>query len=104
MIKNYNTLKYYCNIGYTINNEKLEIGKLTDNQLDISKKILTNKDKLSEKESKQLDAINYVINYRSKCASEKIFNDLQEAQNLRLIKRANEKATMIEKWILRNFK
>jgi len=104
MIKDYNILKHHCSVNYNIKGEIKQIGNLSDNQLFVSKRILSNKPRLTDKEAQQLKAIDYISNYRAECSLERMHNEVVELQNTRLIGKANKKAEVIEKWILKNYK
>jgi hypothetical protein len=103
-IKNFDVLKHHCSVNYTISGEIHQIGKLSDYQLEVSNKILRNKANPTTIELQQLKAIDYVANYRSKCALEKIQNDIAISQNARLIKKAMYKADIIVEWIEKSYK
>jgi len=104
MIKDYETLKQHCNVNYKINNTNIKIGDLNDNQLNISRNILNRKLTLSNEEKQQLKALNYVIDYRSKCAEIKMQNNLSDSYNKRLVTRASKKADIIMDWIQKSYK
>jgi hypothetical protein len=103
-IKNFDVLKHHCSVNYTISGEIHQIGKLSDYQLEVSNKILKSKPNPTAIELQQLKAIDYVSKYRSKCALEKIQNDIVISQNNRLIKKAMHKADIIVDWIEKSFK
>jgi hypothetical protein len=104
MIKDYETLKQHCNVNYKINNTNIKIGDLNDNQLSISRNILNRRLTLSNEEKQQLKALNYVIDYRSKCAEIKMQNNLSDSYNKRLVTRASKKADIIMDWIQKSYK
>ena len=104
MIKDYETLKQHCNVNYKINNTNIKIGDLNDNQLSISRNILNRRLTLSNEEKQQLKALNYVIDYRSKCAEIKMQNNLSDSYNKRLVTRASKKADIIMNWIQKSYK
>lgn len=104
MIKDYNILKHHCSVNYTIGNEKKQIGNLSDNQLLVAKRILSNKAKLTDKESQQLKAITYISDYRAEYSLNKLLEEVKVSQNTRMIGNALKKAKIIEKWILKNYK
>ena len=104
MIKDYETLKQHCNVNYKINNTNIKIGDLNDNQLNISRNILNRRLTLSNEEKQQLKALNYVIDYRSKCAEIKMQNNLSDSYNKRLVTRASKKADIIMDWIQKSYK
>ena len=94
MIQDYQNLKKYCSIDYRINKRKFKVGDLYDSQLDIAKRILEHKVKLTEEEKQQIEAINYIIQYRSKCALE----GLEKEMYSRRIDRANLIANNVQLW------
>lgn len=94
MIADYKTLKKHCNTPYSmsiklkdggIKEREFKVGDLYDNQLDIAKQKLERKSKLNERETEQLEAVKYVIDYRSKCALEGLEAQIQS----RYIDKAN---------------
>jgi hypothetical protein len=104
MIKDYETLKKHCNVNYKINDANIKIGDLSDNQLNISKHILNRKITLNKQEKQQLDALNYIIDYRSKFAEIKMQNNLSDCYNKRLVTKATRKADIIMDWIKKSYK
>jgi hypothetical protein len=104
MIKDYEILKQNCNVNYKINNNNIKIGDLSDNQLSISRNILNRKITLNKEEKQQLNALNYVIDYRNKCAEVKMQNNLSDSYNKRLVTKASKKADIIMDWIQKSYK
>jgi sporulation protein YlmC with PRC-barrel domain len=100
MIQDYKKLKTYCNIDYKINNNTFKIGNLSDTQLEIANKILQTKFKPSNEELTKLKAINYIINYRSSKAIEKLQNDIITNR----INKAEQKAEVICNWLVKAYK
>ena len=104
MIKDYEILKKHCNNTYKINNTSIKIGDLSDNQLNISRHILNRKITLNKQEKQQLESLNYLIDYRSKCAEVKMQSNLVDSYNKRLVTRATKKADIIMDWIKKSYK
>lgn len=103
MIADYKNLKKHCEIPYSVSvklkdgkikDREFKVGDLRDTQLEIAKQKLERKSKLNEEESKQLDAVNYVIQYRSKCAIEGLQSDI----NSKRIDKANKIANIVSLW------
>lgn len=96
-------LKQHCDVDYQIKGSNLKIGKLSDYQLDVSKGRLMKKlsrSSLSFEETMQLQAIDYVIGYRSQRAVDKLSTDISSAR----LSRASVKADIITGWITRSYK
>ncbi len=104
MINKKELLIHYCSVNYTIGNEKKQVGNLSDNQLFVANRILSNKPKLTTKEQQQLDAIKFISTHRADYSFSKQLEDVTESQNTRLIGKALKKAEIIEKWILKSYK
>jgi hypothetical protein len=104
MINKKELLIHYSSVNYNIGNEKRQIGTLSDNQLFVSHRILSNKPKLTPKEQQQLDAIKFMSNHRAEYSLSKQLEEVTELQNTRLIGKAVKQAEIIEKWILKSYK
>lgn len=83
MIKNYHKLKECCKTTYRIDKKLLEVGKLSDVQLDTAEKILSKWKDLRPDQIKQLNSVRYVKNYRAEVAKKIL---LENANNKRLEK------------------
>lgn len=103
MIQDYKNLKKHCEVSYLISvklkngiikDREFKVGSLFDTQLDIAKQKLERKSKLTEKEKEQLNAVNYIIDYRSKCVLENLHNEIVN----RYIDRATKIANNTRLW------
>lgn len=104
MIQGYYILKKHCNTPYNIDQRKFNVGNLTDKQLTIAKKVLSTRKDKTELECRQLEAVNYVTDYRSQKALEKIENEASKSMHLRLKSRAKQQAKIISTWIEASYK
>ncbi len=100
MYIDYKNLKKHCNIEYSIKSKSIKIGKLSDNQLEISARILKNKQDKTVNEVNQLKSIEYVMNYRS----EKAIDKLQQDIKVRRLTRADTIAANLTNVITKTFK
>jgi len=72
MIENYEDLKKHCDTIYPLYGIPSKIGKLEDIELEAIKNTLKGKIKtLTLIERRQLNSVQYVLNYRGKCHSDK---------------------------------
>lgn len=98
MNSDYEELKKHCSTVYNLYGKSRQIGNLDDIELEAISNTLKRRDtldpiegtkRITEIERKQLNSVEYVLNYRRKCYSNKAIEDIQSRRIDKLYKFVN---------------
>lgn len=101
---NNDTLKQHGSVSYRIKGKDVLIADLTDNQLEMGKFFLKNKFERSAKQEKQLESINYILNYKAELSKNRLIQECYNASKGKIYNKpsldmANKQADVIMNWL-----
>jgi hypothetical protein len=105
MVEDYYNLKRSCLTPLVLNGKRVNIGDLSNKQLDITRRTLVRKKRLSVNEGRQLEAVRYVIKYRKEQPLNQLKEKVEHSYNQRLMTpKVVKTAEVITGWIKNSYK